>query len=145
MSACTITPPPKPSARAAPGVTAPVTAQRAALERYRIALARRIMASNAEAVAPGRPQAMLRSLVVVSFTLDRAGRLVRASVYRTNGDDDAERNALASLRKAHPLPPPPAELLNRQGELEVMEDWLFNTDGRFQLRSVAAPQFELEQ
>ena len=83
---------------------------------------------------------MLRSLVVVAFTVDRSGKLVRSSVYRTNGDDEAEATALAALRRAAPLPAPPAKLLNGRGEVEMMEDWLFNDDGKFQLREFAAPQ-----
>ncbi len=83
---------------------------------------------------------MLRSLVVLAFTVNRNGELVRSSVYRTNGDDEAEATALASLRRAAPLPPPPAKLLNRTGQVEIMEDWLFNDDGRFQLRELADPQ-----
>jgi protein TonB len=83
---------------------------------------------------------MLRSLVVVAFTVDRYGALVSSSVYRTNGDDEAEATALATLRRAAPLPPPPPKLLNGHGEMEMMEDWLFNDDGKFQLRSLASPQ-----
>lgn len=83
---------------------------------------------------------MLRSLVVVAFTVDRDGKLVHSAVYRTNGDDEAEATALASLRRASPLPAPPAKLLDRHGRVEIMEDWLFNDDGKFQLREFAAPQ-----
>lgn len=83
---------------------------------------------------------MLRSLVVVAFTVDRNGKVVRSSVYRTNGDDEAESTALATLRRASPLPAPPAKLLNGLGQLELMEDWLFNDDGKFELRELASPQ-----
>ncbi len=83
---------------------------------------------------------MLRSLVVVSFTVDRDGRVLQSSVYRTNGDDEAESTALASLRRASPLPQPPDKLLNGHGQLELFEDWLFNDNGKFQLREFASPQ-----
>lgn len=83
---------------------------------------------------------MLRSLVVVAFTVNRSGEVVRSSIYRTNGDDEAEATALATLHRASPLPAPPAKLLNRLGQVEIMEDWLFNDDGMFQLRELAAPQ-----
>ncbi len=91
-------------------------------------------------VLRGTPQAMLRSLVVVAFTVDRGGRVIHSSVYRTNGDDEAEATALASLRRASPLPTPPARLLDGNGQLELFEDWLFNDNGRFQLRSAHSPQ-----
>jgi len=76
----------------------------------------------------------------VSFTVDRNGQLVASGIYRTNGDDEAEGTALASLRRASPLPQPPAKLLDGRGHLELMEDWLFNDNGKFQLRELAAPQ-----
>ena len=43
-------------------------------------------------------------------------------------------------RRAAPLPQPPAKLLDGRGHLELMEDWLFNDNGKFQLRELAAPQ-----
>jgi len=38
------------------------------------------------------------------------------------------------------LPPPPPRLLNARGQLEQMEDWLFNNNAKFQLRELASPQ-----
>lgn len=83
---------------------------------------------------------MLRSLVVLAFTVDRNGRVIKSEVYRTNGDDDAEATALASLRRSSPLPVPPAKLLDGRGQLELLEGWLFNDNGKFQLRSSHEPQ-----
>ena len=131
----TITPPTRPVV-----ATPPAAVNSATLDQYREAVARRIIERNPSYVLRGTPQAMLRSLVVVSFTVDRDGRVVQSSVYRTNGDDDAEGTALASLRRASPLPLPPGKLLNGRGQLELFEDWLFNDDGKFQLRELAAPQ-----
>lgn len=136
-SACTITPPTRPPAAALPP---PAAVNSYTLDQYRDAVARRIAERNPSYVEHRPPQAMLRSLVVLAFTVDRNGELVRSSVYRTNGDDEAEATALASLRRAAPLPPPPAKLLNGIGQVEIMEDWLFNDDGRFQLRELAGPQ-----
>jgi protein TonB len=136
-SACTITPPSRPPAAALPP---PAAVNSATLDQYRQAIAQRIAERSPSYVAHRAPQAMLRSLVVVAFTVNRNGELVRSSVYRTNGDDEAEATALASLRRAAPLPAPPAKLLNRLGQVEIMEDWLFNDDGRFQMRELAAPQ-----
>jgi protein TonB len=112
------------------------------LDQYRDAVARRIVERNPSYVLQGNPQAMLRSLVVVSFTVDRDGHIVKSSVYRTNGDDEAESTALATLRRAAPLPEPPGKLLNSRGQLELFEDWLFNDNGKFQLRELASPQAE---
>jgi protein TonB len=122
-------------------VSTPVAAiNSATLDQYRDAVAKRITERNPSYVLHGTPQAMLRSLVVVSFTVDRNGHVVSSSVYRTNGDDEAESTALATLRRASPLPQPPGALLNGRGELELFEDWLFNDNGKFQLRELASPQ-----
>jgi protein TonB len=136
ITACTITPPPQPM------ISQPLAApsNSATLEQYRIRVAQRILERSPSFVLHGTPQAMLRSLVMVAYTVDRDGHVVASSIYRTNGDDDAERTALATLRRASPLPLPPPRLLNARGHLELMEDWLFNNNGRFQLRELASPQ-----
>ncbi|MGF6768887.1 protein TonB [Paraburkholderia sp. GAS199] len=135
VSGCTITPPPSALVPTPPAAVSSVT-----LDQYRSAVAKRIIDRNPSYVLRGTPQAMLRSLVVVSFTVDRNGQVLESSVYRTNGDDEAESTALATLRRASPLPQPPGKLLNGRGQLELFEDWLFNDNGKFQLREFASPQ-----
>ncbi|SAK75232.1 cell envelope biogenesis protein TonB [Caballeronia fortuita] len=136
MSACTITPPPGGVAARTPAPA--VSAQ--TLDEYKARIAQRIFERNPSLVLKGTPQAMLRSFVLVSFTVDRGGRLVESSVYRTNGDDEAEATALASLRRAAPLPAPPARLLDGHGQLELFEGWMFNDNGQFQLQTSHSPQ-----
>jgi protein TonB len=136
-SACTFTPPTRPSASTLPPAAA---VNSLTMDQYREAIARRIVERSPSYVEHRAPQAMLRSVVVVAFTVDRNGKVLSSSVYRTNGDDEAEATALATLRRASPLPPPPAKLLNGVGRIDLMEDWLFNTDGKFELRELAAPQ-----
>ncbi|SEJ62070.1 energy transducer TonB [Paraburkholderia diazotrophica] len=131
----TFTPPQRPAA-----VVPPAAINSATLDQYRSAVAQRIVERNPSYVLRGNPQAMLRSLVVVSFVVDRNGQIVASSVYRTNGDDEAEGTALATLRRSAPLPLPPAKLLNAKGQVELFEDWLFNDNGKFQLRTFASPQ-----
>ncbi|CAE6925066.1 energy transducer TonB [Paraburkholderia domus] len=135
VAGCTITPPQRPLI-----ITPAAAVNSATLDQYRSAVAQRIIERSPSYVLHGTPQAMLRSLVVVSFTVDRDGQVVASSVYRTNGDDEAESTALATLRRAAPLPQPPGKLLNGRGQLELFEDWLFNDDGKFQLREFASPQ-----
>jgi len=108
----------------------------ATADEYKVLVDKRVLAANRASVSTDRLQPMLRSVVVVAFAVDRTGRLLGASVYRTNGDDEVEGTALASLRRAAPLPAPPAALLDRNGQVQLMESWLFNSDGRFELRSV---------
>jgi periplasmic protein TonB len=134
-SGCTITPPPAPLL-----IIPPQAINSKTLDQYRLDVAQRIVERNPSYVLHGTPQAMLRSLVVVSFVVDRNGQIVKSSVYRTNGDDDAEATALSTLRRSAPLPPPPSGLLNSAGQLEMFEDWLFNDNGKFQLRTLASPQ-----
>jgi len=134
-SACTITPPPRPLL-----IIPPQAINSTALDDYRMAVAKRIVERNPSYVLHGAPQAMLRSLVVVSFTVNRDGQIMKSSVYRSNGDYDSEATALVTLRHSAPLPPPPARLLNSIGQIELLEDWLFNDNGKFQLRTLALPQ-----
>ncbi|MGU7775277.1 TonB family protein [Burkholderia sp. MR1-5-21] len=135
LAACTITLPPPHAV-----VTLPSITRSANLDQYRTEVAERVAERNPSGMLHGAPQAMLRSLVVLAFTIDRNGGLVHASVYRSNGDAEAEALALASLRRAAPLPPPPAKLLDGKGQVELLEGWLFNDNGKFQLQSTASAQ-----
>jgi periplasmic protein TonB len=48
-------------------------------------------------------------VVQVSFSLDRQGRLVDSRIVRSSGVAALDEEALALLRRAQPLPPPPPE------------------------------------
>jgi periplasmic protein TonB len=141
VTGCTVTPPPEPTITASQPAAAPTRPlDTAALKQYRIRVAQRILERNPSLVLHGTPQAMLRSVVVVAFTVNGEGRVLSSAVYRSNGDAGAERAALATLRRASPLPQPPQDLLDARGQLELMEDWLFNNNGKFQLHEFASPQ-----
>jgi protein TonB len=117
------------------------TSTAATVESYKADLAQRIYAVNSTQVYTTRPQALLRSVVVLKYTVDSGGNLVRSEVARSNHDRTTEATALATLRKSAPFPKPSPHLL-RNGRLEMHESWLFNNDGRFQLRSLALVQME---
>jgi protein TonB len=106
---------------------------------YKTELANRISEVNASKIYGGRPQALLRSVIVVKYHVDANGNVARTEIMRTNHDGETEATALATLRKAAPFPKPATHLLQR-GRVEIVETWLFNKDGRFQLRTVAQPQ-----
>lgn len=106
---------------------------------YKLALAHRIAAVNSTKVFIGRPQALLRSVVVVKYVVDANGSVVRSEIMRSNRDRVTEATALASIKQTAPFPKPAPALL-RNGRVEVIETWLFNKDGRFQLRTIAEPQ-----
>lgn len=109
------------------------------VDAYKYDIAQRINQVNASKVYSGRPQALLRSVVVLRYSIDGRGHLLHSEVVRSNHDRETEATALASLRSAAPFPKPASHLL-RRGKLEVSETWLFNNDGRFQLRTTAQPQ-----
>ncbi len=113
----------------------------ASLAGYKHDLAHWIARSNPGQVFAGRPQALLRSVVVVKYQVDANGRLLRSTILRSNRDQATESTALTTLRRAAPFPKPAAHLL-RHGQVEVLETWLFNNDGRFQLRTIAEPQMD---
>ncbi|ALS68137.2 energy transducer TonB family protein [Pandoraea apista] len=113
-----------------------------ALDQYKIAAAQRVTEVNAKEITPGNPQPMLRSVVSLEYWVDRNGNVTSVALYRSNGDREAERIAMASLRRASPLPAPSRALVDSSGRVRAVETWLFNNDGRFQLRSVAAPQID---
>ncbi|HEY4541921.1 MAG TPA: TonB family protein [Noviherbaspirillum sp.] len=111
------------------------------LDEYKQALAQHISRTSGSKVYPQRPQALLRSVVVVKYVVDAKGHLVRSEIMRSNRDRVTESIALNTLQAAAPFPPPAPQLLNK-GRVELAETWLFNNDGRFQLRTIALPQMD---
>lgn len=111
----------------------------AATDLYKKELAEKITKTSLAKVYREQPQALLRSVVVLEFEVDADGKLLSSIVRRSNHDQAAEATALASLREAAPLPKP-AAILVRHGPVTLHETWLFNEDGRFQIRSTAQQQ-----
>jgi periplasmic protein TonB len=111
------------------------------VDGYKRDLAQRISQANSTKVYAGRPQALLRSVIVVRYAVDAHGNLMRSEIVRSNRDGETEAIALATLRKTAPFPKPASHLL-RRGHIEISETWLFNNDGRFQLRTIAEPQMD---
>lgn len=111
------------------------------IDEYKRELGRRIQQVNSTKVYVVRPQALLRSVIVIRFVVDAEGGLVRSEIQRSNRDKQTEATAIASLRNTAPFPKPPPALL-RGGKLELSESWLFNNDGRFQVRSLALKQID---
>lgn len=129
--------PPAPVATPLPAVISPALT----LDEYKRELALHIGRKSAHRMYDGRPQALLRSVIVMRYVVDARGHLVRSEIMRSNRDAETEATALQTLRGAAPFPPPASHLL-RRGQLELAETWLFNNDGRFQLRSTALPQMD---
>jgi protein TonB len=124
-------PPPETRAPVAPALPA------LTLDGYKKLVATRIAQSNQELLAGSLPQ-MLKSVVVLSITVDRDGGLAQVSVRRSNGFKALEQRAMDSVRRAAPFTAP--NLVARRGDesLSFLETFLFRDDGRFQVRSLVA-------
>jgi protein TonB len=109
------------------------------LDIYKQHVARRIVQTNTGWIADSLPP-ILESVVVLDITIDRDGEPVNVSIRRSNGLRDLEQAAIASVRRARPFPVPPAELLNGARAISYAETWLFRSDRRFQVRSIAQIQ-----
>jgi protein TonB len=147
LSACA-QPGPTVSAPAASTAAQPAAAQPAAARTvsrannvagYKTEVANRVYQANSESVFAGQPPPLLRSIVVVNVVIDENGKLVSSKVFRDNGDTEATAVALASLKRASPLPRPTGAVL-RRGQVEYLESWLFRRDGKFQVRTLAELQ-----
>ncbi|MFZ6817849.1 hypothetical protein [Undibacterium sp. Ji22W] len=109
------------------------------LVAYQLELATHLSRVNTKKIYVGNPQALLRSVIVLRFALNAQGNLLSKTIVRSNKDKETETTALSSLVSAQPFPMPPLLLL-KQGKIDIVETWLFNSDGRFQLRTIALPQ-----
>lgn len=137
-----------PPATVEPAPTPPITAARPSrryaardpmLDQWKHAAAQRIHAVNAARLFSGRPHHLLQAVIVVEVAVDPSGRVTRSKILRSPGIAALDRMALASLKAASPLPAPPSKLVSKGG-LVFSETWLFDNDGRFQLRTLALPQ-----
>ncbi|MEP6607312.1 MAG: TonB family protein, partial [Burkholderiaceae bacterium] len=109
------------------------------LEDWKHRAAARIYETNRKQLFEGRPEHLLRAVIVVEATVDRSGKVTNSKITRSPGIASLDAVALRSLGSASPLPAPPPSLVAR-GALTYHETWLFRHDGRFQLRSLAQPQ-----
>lgn len=139
--------PPKPSSSSPSGGTAaPGAGYRApertsstrSIDEYKRSAAQRVIEANRDRVMPGRPQALLRAVIVMRVRVSTDGRPT-AEVMRSP-DAALSKVAIDTLKQASPLPAPPQSLGADLARVGYIETWLFNDDGRFQLRTVAPAQ-----
>jgi protein TonB len=110
-----------------------------ALESWKVTAAERIHAVNRKYLYDGQPHHLLQAVIVVEATVDGRGNVVASRVMRSPKIRTLDDMALASLKAASPLPPPPARLLVR-GTLVYTETWLVQNDGTFRVRTLSLPQ-----
>jgi len=110
------------------------------IEQSRHAFARQVYASAGAEINHDAPQPLLRAVVVLRIRLSERGTW-RAEVLRDNSTQpELTRKAIASVEQV----PPPRDIpdslraeLRRNGFVEV---WLFQSNGRFALKTLALPQ-----
>jgi len=134
---------PEPEQRPAPAVVAIARPTQPSpfyrtIDEYKQALARHILSTNISNIVPGDLQPLLRAVVVLQFQVDGSGTVRNIQTVRTP-ESEAERIARGSLQRAGAVPAPSANML-QGGLLEVTETWLFNSDGKFHLRSLGPRQ-----
>lgn len=127
-----------PAAPSAPAA-APTASVAQTLDLYKVEVAQRIYTASSD-ISQGRPQDLLRAVIVLSIVVNRNGQPVRVSIQRTPGDAEAEQRAIQSVQRGAPYPRPSNTVLRGASGIEFFETWLFNDDGRFQLRSLAQTQ-----
>jgi protein TonB len=111
-----------------------------ALDAYKTEVAQHVVRRNAAHTFSGKLPPMLPAIVVLNITVDKDGHLTNVAVQRSR-DSDASRVAVASIERSGTLPRLPASLLHGNGDsLTFSETFLFNSDYRFQLRSLAEAQ-----
>jgi protein TonB len=84
--------------------TEDATSTATTVDGYKVDLAKRISQVNFTSVYVERPQALLRSVIVIKYVVDGDGNLVKSEILRSNRDKHAEASALGSLKSAAPFP-----------------------------------------
>jgi periplasmic protein TonB len=64
-------------------------------------------------------------VVYLHFSMNRQGRVLSANIARSSGFDALDQEALALIRRAEPLPPPPPEIAGDSIELTVPVQFFF--------------------
>lgn len=113
----------------------------AALSEYKRGVADRIVRTNPDTYGDAIPDVM-KSIVVLEITVDRAGRATDVSVYRSNGYLHLEERARASVVAAAPFAPPAPALLDGATSVSFLETFLFRDDDAFQVRSLVPQHWE---
>jgi len=100
----------------------------------------RVVYDHCKLVHNEQPQALLRAVVVLRIKLNDQNQW-QAEIFRENPDQPEMTQAALASVAALPAPtglsPKALEKLRGEG---VIEAWLFQTDGRFALKSLAKPQ-----
>lgn len=131
--------PPPAAAPAAPAQTRPARID--TLDDYKIAFAEQVMAANPSLAFNDRLPPMMRSIVVLDISIDKDGDLKRVMVHRSR-NNQASQLAVGAVKRAEKTLPKPGKLLpNKRKTLDFSETFLFNDQFKFQIRTLAGPQY----
>jgi periplasmic protein TonB len=103
----------EPPAAAAPTPTAPQSAPTSAARSTSVAITRweRLLVAQLERHKRYPPKARGKvGEARLAFSIDRAGRVLTSRIVHSSGSDALDEEALALVKRAAPLPPPPAGL-----------------------------------
>jgi periplasmic protein TonB len=95
------------NAREAPVATAPAQGTGASAQRIRTTWQKQLMAHLERFKRYPNAKVPRGARIEVVFTLDRGGHVVSAEIREGSGDPAFDQAALAMLRRADPVPPPP--------------------------------------
>lgn len=108
---------------------------------YKLVTARHVMLSNEGRTFSGKLPPMLPAVVVLRITVDETGALRDMFVQRPPSHDEGESDiAMASVRRAGLLPRPHNLSTGPRRMFSFSETFLFNSDMRFQIRTLAPIQ-----
>ena len=108
------------------------------LNDYKLGVAKRIAEVSRDTYSTPVPP-MLKSIVVLEITLDKAGAPLEVTAFRNNGYEELTLRAITSVVDAAPFPVPEPTLLQASGTVSFLETFLFRDDDTFQLRSLVLP------
>jgi periplasmic protein TonB len=121
-----------PAANYAPALT---------VNQYHRYFAQHLTRVNQSRIYEGVPPNPLRAIVVLEVELSRDGEVIEVRPLRVpvHGQEQF-KVARESVMRAAPYPKPSITIALGKSKIAVTETWLFDNDGRFQLRSLALPQ-----
>ncbi|MFZ3182851.1 MAG: energy transducer TonB, partial [Pseudomonas sp.] len=65
----------------------------------------------------------------VRFNLDRNGKVLSVELAKSSGNNALDQATLAMIRRASPVPKPPAEMLS-SGQLEIVAPFIYALERR---------------
>lgn len=111
------------------------------VDEYKVVNARHVMLANEGHTFSGKLPRMLPAVVVLRITVDETGALRDMFVQRPPSHDEGESEiAMASVRRAGLLPRPHNLSTGPRRMFSFSETFLFNSEMRFQIRTLAPIQ-----